>query len=160
MVSAERSRMIGVYLAMVALWIGIGALSGFANRYGLPAWYPTLVKPSFNPPAWLFGPVWTILYLMIAIAGARLILGAGLLRGPLLAFYAVQCVLNASWTWVVFYGHSLGGGVIVILTLLSVILALIALAWSNDRMVSLLLMPYAAWVSFASVLNIALWRLN
>ena len=124
-------------------------------------WYAGLVKPAWNPPNWLFGPVWTVLYLMIAVSGWLVWREAGFsgARTALLLF-AVQLVLNATWSWV-FFGlrrPDLAFAVIVLLELS--ILGLIALFRPFSMTASLLLVPYLLWVGFASVLNATLWRLN
>jgi benzodiazapine receptor len=147
----------GIFLALCLLVAAAGAL---ANSYGLAAWYPALVKPSFNPPNWVFAPVWTVLYVMIAVAGARLVLSPARDREPAISLYAAQLGLNAAWSWVFFYGQAIGAAAVVICVLWLAILATIWLAWTKDRMAALLLIPYLMWVSFAAVLNIAIWRLN
>lgn len=160
----DRARSIGsglpVYGMFIALCLVIAAAGGIANSYGLAGWYQTLSKPSFNPPNWLFGPVWTVLYLMIAVAGARLVLSTAREKEPAISLYGAQLALNAAWSWVFFYGQAIGAAAVVIVALWLAILATIWLAWTKDRMASLLLIPYLAWVSFAAVLNIAIWRLN
>jgi translocator protein len=148
------------YVAFIVLCFAVAALGSLATAKGLAGWYPTLQKPSFNPPNWLFGPVWTVLYVMIAVAGARFVLSAEGDKGAVLTAYGVQLALNALWSWVFFYFQSPGPAVVVVLALWLSIAATIALGWSKDRLASALLIPYLAWVSFASVLNIAIWRLN
>lgn len=151
---------VAVYGAFLVLCFALAATGGIANSYGLSGWYPTLVKPSFNPPNWLFGPVWTVLYIMIAVSGARLVLSPAEEKEPALALYGVQLALNAAWSWVFFYGQAMGAAAIVIVAMWLAILGNIVFAWSKDRVASLLLIPYLAWVSFATALNIAIWRLN
>lgn len=126
------------------------------------AWYQGLAAPSFRPPAWVFGPVWTVLYLMIAAAGTRLALasGGGATVAACIGLWALQMVLNALWTPVFFGAHDLRGAFVVILCLLVSIALLAALAWRVDRIAALLLLPYLGWVSFAAVLNGAFWQLN
>lgn len=153
-------RQVAVYGAFIVVCIVVAATGGIANSYGLASWYPGLVKPSFNPPGWVFGPVWTLLYGMIAVAGARLVLSPSRDKEPALALYAAQLALNASWSWVFFYGQAMGAAAVVIVTLWCAILGTIVFSWTKDRLASLLLIPYLAWVSFAAVLNIAIWRLN
>ncbi len=153
-------RQVAVYAAFLLACLVVAVTGGIANSYGLGSWYPSLIKPSFNPPNWVFGPVWTILYVMIAVAGARLVLSPARDKEPALALYAAQLALNAAWSWVFFYGQAKGAAVAVIVALWFAILGTIALGWTKDRLASLLLIPYLAWVSFAAVLNIAIWRLN
>lgn len=153
-------RQVAVYAAFLLACLAVAVTGGIANSYGLGAWYPSLVKPSFNPPNWIFGPVWSVLYVMIAVAGARLVLSPADAKEPALALYGVQLALNAAWSWVFFYGQALGAAAVVILALWLAILGTIAFSWTKDRLASLFLIPYLAWVSFAAVLNIAIWRLN
>lgn len=130
------------------------------------AWYRDLRAPSFRPPSWVFGPVWSLLYLMIAVAGWRLALQAGSARpeaaaaGLALGLWALQITLNALWTPAFFGAHALGAALLVIGALWLAILALIVVSWRVDRLAAGLLVPYLAWVSFAVVLNFAYWRLN
>jgi tryptophan-rich sensory protein len=149
-----------VYAAFIAICFAVAALGSVATSAGLASWYATIVKPSFNPPSWIFGPVWTVLYVMIAVAGARLVLSPAHDKGPVLAAYGVQLALNCAWSWVFFYAQRPGLAVIVIAVMWLSIAATIVLAWPKDRVASWLLIPYLAWVSFASLLNIAIWRLN
>ena len=130
----------------------IGALTGPDN------WYAELEKPAFNPPGWLFGPVWTTLYILIAIAGWRLWQNA---RNSLaMKLWWLQLALNFAWSPAFFAAHQIGLALAIILALLAVIFAFIGVAWRTDRTAALLFVPYAAWVSFASVLNGAILALN
>ena len=122
------------------------------------AWYQTLVKPAWNPPPWIFGPVWTALYLMMAIAAWLVWKRAG--RGHALTLYFVQLALNAAWTPVFFGAHQLGAAFIVIVCMWIAIFRTLRAFWDVSRPAGLLLVPYLVWVSFASVLNFTLWRLN
>lgn len=127
------------------------------------AWYQSLNAPSFRPPNWLFGPVWTVLYLMIAAAGARLAAQAGqgaALAGLALGLWALQITLNALWTPTFFGAHALGAALVIIGALWLAIAALIAVAFQVDRIAGWFLLPYLGWVSFAALLNWAFWRLN
>ncbi len=125
------------------------------------AWYERLRKPSWRPPNWLFAPVWTVLYLMIALAG-WLVWRSAEFSGATtaLALYALQLLLNALWTPVFFGLHrpDLGFAVIVALWL-AIVATIVAFAPVNG-IAALLMIPYLAWVSFASMLNFAIWRLN
>ncbi len=121
-------------------------------------WYATLNKPSFNPPAWVFGPVWTVLYVMIAVAGWRIWRVAPKSVAMLLWF--VQLALNAAWSPTFFGAQQIGLALVVIVAMWLAIGATIRAAWPIDKSAALLLVPYWAWVSFATVLNAALWKLN
>ncbi|MCE4223212.1 tryptophan-rich sensory protein [Methylobacterium sp. C25] len=147
----------------VALATAVGSLSTGSNIEG---WYETIQKPAFNPPNWVFPVAWTILYTMIAISLWRL-LGARPVTGPTgrtwwlaLAAFFVQLALNAAWTPVFFAAHALGAGLVVALAMLVMVLWTIRLSWRLDRTAAWLLVPYAAWVTFASLLNGAIWQMN
>jgi tryptophan-rich sensory protein len=147
------------YVALIpflVLVVGGGLVLGGLTTPG--AWYAGLAKPSFNPPAWLFGPVWTVLYVFIAIAGWRVWQRD---RGGLpMKFWWAQLALNFLWTPVYFGAHQIGLAFVVILLMLAAILAFIVTAWRLDRVAAGLFVPYAAWVAFASVLNGTIWALN
>ncbi|MDQ0455345.1 TspO/MBR family protein [Rhizobium paknamense] len=144
------------YAVFILVVVGLGSLMGLLNLPG--EWYQSLQKPSFNPPAWIFGPVWTALYVMIGIAGARIWLLKP--RSTPMALWLAQMVLNLLWTPAFFGLHSPGFGLVVIVPLLALILGFIVKAWPMDRLASVLFWPYAAWVSFASLLNLSLFLLN
>lgn len=123
-------------------------------------WYAGLDKPSWNPPNWLFGPVWTTLYIMIGVAGWRIFQRVERVPSAELAAWGVQLVLNAMWSWL-FFGLKLTGVALVeILLLWGAILTTLLLFRRRDKVASWLMAPYLAWVSFASLLNFELWRLN
>ena len=122
------------------------------------AWYQTLNKPSWNPPPWIFGPVWTLLYLGMAVAAWLVWKRGG--QGQALRLYLVQLALNAAWTPVFFGAHQLGAAFIVIVCMWIAIFLTQRAFQAVSRPAGLLLVPYLAWVSFASVLNFTLWRLN
>ena len=145
----------------LALCLGIAALGGWATAGSVGGWYATLNKPAFNPPDWIFGPVWTVLYVMIAIAGWRVWRSRGFAgaRGAMSA-YALQLALNLGWSLLFFGGRMIGAALVEIVLLLAAIVLNAVLFWRIERAAALLLVPYAAWVSFAAVLNAALWRLN
>jgi len=140
----------------------IGGLSGFATARGVSTWYPTLVKPSFNPPAWVFGPVWTVLYIMMGVA-AYLLWRQGInvvgVRVAL-AVFVVQLALNALWSILFFGMHSPGWALVEIVVLWFAIGVTIRLFWNVVPAAGALLLPYLAWVSFATVLDASLWWLN
>jgi len=145
----------------IALNVAISALGGWVTASSVATWYPTLNKPPFNPPNWIFAPVWSALYMLIAIAGWRAwCRSAGPRRRLALTAYAVQLALNLSWSFVFFGARLIGPALAVIAALLVAILANAFLFWRIDRAAGALLLPYAAWVSFATLLNAALWRLN
>lgn len=125
-------------------------------------WYAGLIKPSFNPPNWIFGPMWTALYALMAFAVFRI------LRLPIgtpgrrraLVVYHVQLLLNFAWSFAFFGANSPVAGLVVIIPLLIAIVATIAAFRPLDRIASLVLWPYLAWVGFATLLNASIWWLN
>jgi benzodiazapine receptor len=156
-----KTRDIGAFLASVALPEAVGGLSGLATSSGVRDWYPALRKPSFNPPAWVFGPVWTALYFLMG-CGLFLLLRApgGPARSRALLAFAVQLALNGAWSFL-FFAFRRTGWALVGIGLLWVSILWMILALRKARPAAAYLqIPYLAWVSYASVLNAALWRLN
>jgi tryptophan-rich sensory protein len=149
------NRYVAPILFLVLVLGGGLALGGLTVPGG---WYAGLAKPSFNPPAWLFGPVWTVLYILIAIAGWRVWQRDR--SGWPMKLWSAQLALNFLWTPVFFAAHQPGLAFVVILLMLAAILAFIVNAWRLDRVAAWLFVPYAAWVAFASVLNGSIWMLN
>lgn len=121
-------------------------------------WYVSINKPAWNPPSWIFGPVWTALYLMMA-AAACLVWRRDGWRRPLW-LYLVQLLLNAAWTPVFFGAREIGWALVVILVLWAAILVTLLAFRQVSRAAGWMLVPYLAWVSFATVLNLTLWRMN
>ena len=148
-------------VVFVGLCLAVGALGGWVTADSVKTWYTTINKPSFTPPNWVFGPVWTGLYVLMGIAGWRVWCKArpDQLRVPL-ALFAVQLALNLAWSVVFFGAHSVAGAVVVIVGLGAAILATMVAFRRIDGLAALLLVPYALWVVFAAVLNIAVWQLN
>ena len=146
--------------ALVLLgFIVLTFLAPLAGAFMPPgAWYQTLNKPSWNPPNEIFGPVWTLLYLGMAVAAWLVWKRGG--QGHALRLYVVQLALNAAWTPVFFGAHQLGAAFIVIVCMWIAIFLTQRAFQAVSRPAGLLLVPYLAWVSFASVLNFTLWRLN
>ncbi len=140
------------------LLVGLAAWSGAQFEPG--AWYASLAKPSWTPPNWLFGPVWTVLYVGIAIAGWQAWKRSGRKVTPLLGLWGVQLVLNTAWSWLFFGLHRPGVALVEIVALLATIVAFAILARPVSALASTLFIPYALWVSFATALNGAIWRLN
>ena len=138
------------------LVVGGGLLIGFFNIPG--DWYEALNKPWFNPPNWLFGPVWTLLYVLIAVAGWRMWQRDR--SGSMMRIWWLQLALNFLWSPVFFGAEQPGLALVVILALLATILAFTVLAWNRDRASARMFMPYVGWVGFASLLNASIWWLN
>lgn len=125
-------------------------------------WYNSLNRPPFTPPPWLFGPAWTILYILMAIS-ALLIWKKGINRRNVkaaLKLFAIQLILNLIWSPIFFGAHNIILALIVIFVLWYFILRTIQSFYKVDKLASYLLYPYIAWVSFASILNLSIWLLN
>jgi translocator protein len=147
--------------AYIGLCLAIGAIGAWFTLPSVGTWYQTLQKPAFNPPDWIFGPVWTVLYFMIALAGWlawRSEDAAG--ARARMAVFGAQLVLNLAWSLIFFTGRRIGLALAEIVLLLAMVGVNAILFWRADRRAGWLLAPYAAWVAFAAALNFALWRLN
>ena len=149
----------------LVLWIvGCLAVGGFGGRWTapeIPGWYRALAKPSFNPPSWIFGPVWTTLYVLMAIAAWRVTESPdSTLRNLGLALFVLQLALNLAWSWIFFHKHAVGTAAVEV-ALLWCAIGATTLAFSRvSGTAGWLMAPYWAWVTFASILNAAIWRLN
>jgi tryptophan-rich sensory protein len=145
--------------ASVVLCLAVGGIGGFFTGSAVKTWYPTLRKPKWNPPSWLFGPVWTLLYILMGIA-AWMIWRDGRFGGfPGVAF-GVQLILNLAWSWFFFGRRRPDWAFAEVVVLWLSILATTAAFWQADPVAGALFLPYLAWVTFASCLNGAIWRLN
>ena len=143
----------------VLICFGAAALGSWATVRGLREWYPALRKPSWNPPNAVFGPVWTILYLAMAVA-VWLVWRSGDDVTVALGLFALQLALNVAWSVVFFGQRNPRGGLVVIAGLWLAIAATLVVFLSIDPLAGALFIPYLAWVTFASVLNGAIARLN
>jgi tryptophan-rich sensory protein len=152
------------YLVLVLFVIGcllIGYLGSFYTIASIPTWYSTLNKPFFSPPNWIFAPVWTVLYILMAVAAFR-IWDKRKKEGAkwALKLFGVQLVINAIWSPIFFGANSLSLAFVVIIVLLYLIFLTKKAFAKVDKASSYLLYPYILWVSFASVLNFSVWILN
>ena len=148
---------------VVVICLVVGYVSGMVTRASITTWYPTLIKPSFNPPNWIFAPVWTSLYIMMGIA-------AGLVWNQItthkeavtkaLQFFTIQLVLNALWSYLFFGLHNLILATIEVVLLWLMIFETYSQFAKISKTAGYLLLPYLAWVSFASVLTASIWWLN
>jgi len=154
-------RLIALIIAVLIPQV-VGGLSALSTFGAVRDWYPTLVRPEIAPPSWVFGPVWTLLYLMMGIASWLVWQRRGVEPRATLALglYVVQLLLNGGWTPVFFTLHALGWALVVIVVLLGLIAATAWAFWQVSRPAGLLLVPYLLWVCFATALNYEFWRLN
>lgn len=146
----------------IAITLGVGALGGWATAKSVQTWYPTLNKPSFNPPNWLFAPVWTSLYVLIGIAAYLVwIRKDKILHFPrTVAIYAIQLILNLAWSFIFFYLHEVGFALAEIIMLLIVIVINAFMFYKINKWAGLIFIPYFLWVSFASFLTYNIFILN
>jgi len=160
----ERTRGRDIVEAVLAVLIcqGAGLIGSVATFPSIPTWYASLEKPFFNPPNWVFGPVWTTLYTLMGIS-AFLVWRKGIRDRQVkvaLGIFVAQLILNSLWSIVFFGLHSLLGGLAVILPLWVAILLSIITFYRISKTAGVLLIPYILWVSFATLLNFSLWQLN
>lgn len=150
-----------VLFGAVATCLAVGAIGGLATSHSVASWYPALAKPAFNPPRWIFAPVWTVLYLIMAVA-AWLVWRRNGWRAarPALTLFALQLALNLAWSLLFFGLRRIDLALIDVLALLAAIAATALAFWPLQRLAALLLVPYFAWVGFAAFLNFAIWQLN
>lgn len=146
-------------------WLGlcfaVAAISGAWTAREVAGWYRTLVRPAITPPDWIFGPVWTLLYALMAIAAWQVWLAVpSAARTCGLALFLAQLALNFAWSWIFFRQHAIGFALAEVLLLWFAIGVTTVLFARAVPSAAWLMAPYWAWVSFASVLNAAFWRLN
>lgn len=158
-------------ITSVQRWMGLvffvilcqatGLLGAIATTPQIDAWYSTLDKPSWNPPPWVFGPVWTTLFLFMAISAWIVWQQGGFKAARLpLSLFLIQLALNLAWSWIFFYFHAIGWACVELVVLWCAIAGCLITFWPKSKLAAGLLVPYLAWVSFAGVLNFMLWKLN
>jgi len=135
----------------------LGQVATFPN---LAPWYAHLAKPSFNPPNWIFGPVWTTLYVLMAIAVWRVLGTDARQKHAALLLFFIQLAFNAAWSWLFFGLHNPLLGLIDIVPQWFLVVATMLVFWRIDRLAGLCLLPLTCWVAFATLLNFEIWRLN
>jgi len=153
------------WLKLVLCIIGVelvGILSSFLSLGSLDIWYSSLIRPSFNPPSWIFGPVWTILYAMIGASLYFFMMSKGKKKDKKTAYwiFGIQILLNFIWSPIFFGMHNIFLAVIVIALLWLAIIFTFLAFYKISKTSAWLLVPYWFWVSFASILNFSLWMLN
>lgn len=148
-------------VVFLALALGVAALGSVFTSAGMPEWYASLEKPPFNPPSWVFAPVWTTLYVLMAVAAWLVWRRAGLeTGGRALTAWAAQLALNLAWSGLFFALQTPAVALVEIVALWLAILATILLFHRHSRIAAWLMVPYLVWVSFAAALNFAIVRLN
>ena len=153
---------IKAFVSIILICMMAGVIGSLFTMPAIPAWYASLHKPDFNPPNWAFGPVWTLLYIMMG-ASAALVWEKGWKNKNVrlgIKIFVAQLVLNTLWSIAFFGMHSILGALIIIIALWFLILATIAVFYRVSKTAAYLLIPYILWVSFAALLNYYVWILN
>jgi translocator protein len=148
--------------AGLAGWLVISFVPAwFGQQFTAPEWYQQLDRPGWAPPSWIFGPVWTTLYALMGISAWLVWVERGFRAGAVaLGLFLLQLVANGAWSWIFFGLQRMDLALIEIVVLWVLILATILAFWRIHRLAAVLLLPYLAWVSFATALNAALWQMN
>jgi len=148
-------------IVSIILPLGIGSIAGIFTSHAIPEWYETLNQPSFNPPNWIFGPVWTTLYFLM---GVSLFLiwkeSANKDRNRAILVFMIQLILNFCWSFLFFYYHQIGLALVEIVLLWISIISMILLFYRIKPMAAYINIPYLLWVTFATILNAAYYFLN
>lgn len=150
------------FLIAVSIPLALGAFAGYFTSSSVKGWYTIVNKPSFNPPNWIFAPVWTVLYIMMGIAFYIIWIKVEeqKIRTKAIMFYFIQLVLNFAWSIIFFYAARPGWALVEIILLWIMIAATIYKFHPISKPAAWLLVPYILWVSFATLLNFEIWRLN
>jgi len=148
-------------LISLALTLGTGAIAGIFTASAVPEWYAALNRPSFSPPNWLFGPVWTILYILLGISLFLIWnLDASKARNMAILFFVMQLIFNFCWSFIFFYSKMIGFALVEIVVLWIMIIIMMILFYRIKPMAAYINIPYILWVTFASILNGAYYFLN
>lgn len=151
------------WLKLIGCIVGImllAAAGSFATASSVYGWFNTLVKPSFNPPNYLFGPVWTLLYVLMGVGLYLILQSTSETKRRALFIFVIQMVLNVAWSFIFFYFREPGWAFVEIILLWFFIISMIIVYSRINKWAAWLQTPYLAWVTFASVLNGSLWYLN
>jgi len=140
--------------------LSAGAIGGIFTSSAIPTWYANLAKPDFNPPNWLFGPAWTVLYILMGIALYLVWTSSKEDKKFAYVAFCVQLVLNALWSIIFFGAHEFGWAFLEIAILWLAILTTIIAFYRVSKPAAYLLIPYILWVTFAAILNYGVWKLN
>lgn len=156
-----KANQIGKLIAAVLLPLAVGGVAGLFTTEAIPTWYAKLNQPSFNPPNWIFGPVWTTLYLLMGISFFLIWkLEAGKERNQAMVIFLVQLLLNFCWSFFFFYFKMIGLALIEILLLWSAIVFMLVRFYKLKPVAAYINIPYLLWVTFATALNAAYFILN
>lgn len=149
-------------IAGLIIWIIICFIPAIiGSQFGPSDWYQALNKPDWNPPNWIFGPVWTLLYFLMGISVWIIWKNYGLKNAAIpIGFFIVQLIFNAAWSWLFFGLENVSLAFVDIILLWTFILITLIMFWKLDTWSGVLLIPYIAWVSFATFLNYNIWQLN
>lgn len=158
--ASRRADLLGLAGFLLACF-AVAAAAGAVTADSVATWYPTLNKPAFTPPDWVFAPAWMVLYAAMAVAGWRVWRKVGFGGGRnALTLFAVQLLLNGAWSFLFFGAQAIGIALVDIVVLLLVIAATMAAFWRIDRIAGLLFVPYLLWVGYATALNAGIWLAN
>ena len=152
-----------VLASFIALCMITGSIAGAVTAPAIDGWYRALAKPDWTPPDWLFGPAWTVLYILMSVAAWRVWRTAGGFSGPArtpLIWFFIQLAFNFAWSFCFFAARSPLLGLIEIVPFWLSIVVTMVLFWRLDRWAGWMFVPYLAWVSFAAALNFAIWLMN
>jgi len=155
----SRADILGLIVFLV-LCLAVSGLGGAITSTSVGTWYQALEKPTFNPPDWVFAPVWTTLYVLMALAGWRVWRMKSEAGRRALAVFALQLGLNLAWSFLFFGFQQIGLALIEVAALLFAILLTTVLFWRIERLAGILFLPYLIWVGYATLLNASLWLLN
>lgn len=154
-------RTLGVKIVIcITATLTLGIASGFSTVQSITNWFQYIKKPSWNPPDWLFGPVWTLLYILMGIALAFIWHSNHPAKNKAILLFAFQFALNLAWSFIFFNQHLIGWALAEILLMFVAIVLTIFSFYKINKTGASLLFPYLAWVVFASILNAAIWLLN
>lgn len=151
------NKVVKLLSAVAVCWIAavIGSIATFSQ---IPTWYTTLVKPEWNPPNWLFGPVWTVLFTLMGVS--LYLLWKNKNNAIAVRFFYIQLFLNILWSWMFFGWHRLDLALVEIVVLWIAIVKTVNYSYKVNKTAGLILLPYLIWVSFAGFLNYTIWMLN
>lgn len=144
----------------IAICLALGLFSGFSTVESINSWYRFINKPSWNPPNWIFGPVWTLLYILMGIAVALIWHTQHQNKKTAITFFVIQFALNIAWSFIFFNLHAIGWAFMEIIVMLFFIAITIFSFYKISKPAAWLMVPYLIWVLFATVLNGTIWHLN